>query len=171
MLFRSELAKSDPLIITTERERCPDRQSGPKAKPSHVLLPSCAPNPRAGEGGKAKGGASLGRDCPQTRSPMASVTVMMLRPGAGHQDRVTLGQGTRLCATKSRMVWGAWEAQLVKRPTSAQVMILRSVSSSPASGSVLTAQSLEPASDSVSPSLCPFPAQALSLSLSKINKH
>ena len=48
---------------------------------------------------------------------------------------------------------GTWVAQSVKRPTSAQVMISRSVSSSPASGSVLTAQSLEPASDSVSPSL------------------
>ena len=44
-------------------------------------------------------------------------------------------------------------AQSVKRPTSAQVIISRSVSSSPASGSVLTAQSLEPVSDSVSPSL------------------
>uniref|UniRef100_A0A8C8YF99 Rho family-interacting cell polarization regulator 2 n=1 Tax=Panthera leo TaxID=9689 RepID=A0A8C8YF99_PANLE len=42
---------------------------------------------------------------------------------------------------------------LVERPTSAQVMISQSVSSSPASGSVLTAQSLEPASDSGSPSL------------------
>ena len=49
--------------------------------------------------------------------------------------------------------WGAWVAQSVKRPTSAQVTISRSVSSSPASGSVLTAQSLEPVSDSVSPSL------------------
>ena len=48
---------------------------------------------------------------------------------------------------------GAWVAQLVKRPTSAQVMILQFVGSSPASGSVLTARSLEPASDSVSPSL------------------
>ena len=48
---------------------------------------------------------------------------------------------------------GTWVAQSVKQPTSAQVMISRSVSSSPASGSVLTAQSLEPVSDSVSPSL------------------
>ena len=48
---------------------------------------------------------------------------------------------------------GAWVARSVKRPTSAQVMISRSVSSSPASGSVLTAQSLEPVSDSVSPPL------------------
>ena len=43
--------------------------------------------------------------------------------------------------------------QSVKRLTSAQVTISRFVSSSPASGSVLTVQSLEPASDSVSPSL------------------
>ena len=48
---------------------------------------------------------------------------------------------------------GAWVAQSVKRPTSAQVTISQSVSSSPASGSVLIAQSLEPVSDSVSPSL------------------
>ena len=51
-------------------------------------------------------------------------------------------------------------AQSVKRPTLAQGMISQSVSSSPVLGSVLTAQSLEPVSDSVSPSL----------SLSKINK-
>ena len=54
--------------------------------------------------------------------------------------------------------------------TSAQVMISRSVSSSPASGSVLTAQSLEPVSDSVSLSLWPSPVHVLSLSVSKINK-
>ena len=65
---------------------------------------------------------------------------------------------------------GAWAAQSVKRPALAQVMISRSVSSSPASGSVLTAQSLEPVSDSVSPSLSPSPVHALSLSVSKINK-
>ena len=49
--------------------------------------------------------------------------------------------------------WGAWVAQSVERPTSAQVMISRFVSLSPASDFVLTAQSLDPASDSVSPSL------------------
>ena len=52
---------------------------------------------------------------------------------------------------------GAWGAQSVKRPTSAQVMISWLVSSSPASGSVLTAQSLEPASGSVSPPSLPLP--------------
>ena len=48
---------------------------------------------------------------------------------------------------------GALVAQSVKRPTSAQVMISQFVSSSPMMGSVLTAQSLEPVLDSVSPSL------------------
>ena len=62
--------------------------------------------------------------------------------------------------------WGAWVTQSVGRPTPAQVMISRSVSSSPASGSVLTAQSLEPVSDSVSPSLSAPPLLMLFLSLS-----
>ena len=61
---------------------------------------------------------------------------------------------------------GAWGAQSVERPTLAQVMISRSVSSSPTSGSVLTAQSLEPASDSVSPSLSDPPPFMFCLSLS-----
>ena len=60
-------------------------------------------------------------------------------------------------------------AQSVKHLTLAQVMISRFVSSSPTLGSVLTAQSLEPASDLVSPSLSAPPLLALSLSLSKIN--
>ena len=48
---------------------------------------------------------------------------------------------------------GAWVAQLVEQLTSAQVIISWFMGSRPASGSVLTAQSLEPAADSVSPSL------------------
>ena len=43
-------------------------------------------------------------------------------------------------------------AQSVERPTSAQVITSRFVGLSPASGSVLTAQNLEPLEDSVSPS-------------------
>ena len=54
--------------------------------------------------------------------------------------------------------------------TSAWVMISRFVGLSPTSGSVLTAQSLEPASDSVSPSLPAPPLLAVCFSLSKINK-
>ena len=42
-------------------------------------------------------------------------------------------------------------AQLVKHPTSAKVMFLQFTSSSPTLGSMLTALSLEPASDSVPP--------------------
>ena len=65
----------------------------------------------------------------------------------------------------------AWVAQLVKCPTSAYVMISRFVSSSPATGSMLTAQSLEPSSDSGSPSLSLLLPYLHSVSLSKINKH
>ena len=61
---------------------------------------------------------------------------------------------------------GTWVAQSVKRPTSAQVMISQFVNSSPVSGSVLTAHSLEPASDSVSPSLSDPPLLTLCLCLS-----
>ena len=62
-------------------------------------------------------------------------------------------------------------AQSVEPPTSAQVTISRSVSSSPTSGSGLTGQSLEPASDSTSPSLSLTLPRSLSVSvsLSKIN--
>ena len=64
---------------------------------------------------------------------------------------------------------GAWVAQLVKRWTWAQVTISRFMGSSPMSGSVLTALSLEPASDSVTPSLSasPLPVVCLSVCLSQ----
>ena len=71
---------------------------------------------------------------------------------------------------KKARIRGARVAQSVKHPTSAQVMISRSVSLSPAWGSGLTVQSLEPASDSVF--LClsaPLPLMLISLRLSKIN--
>ena len=68
----------------------------------------------------------------------------------------------RTSGVKETWVLGAWVAQSVKRPTLAQVMISRFVGSNPTSRSVLMAQHLEPASDSMS----------LSLSFSKINnKH
>ena len=69
--------------------------------------------------------------------------------------------------------WGTWVAQSVKRPTSALVMISRFLGSSPALGSMLTAQRLKPASDSVvSLSLSALPHQhSVSLCLSKMNKN
>ena len=60
---------------------------------------------------------------------------------------------------------GAWVAQSVKPLTSGQVMVSRSMSLRPTLGSVLVAQSLEPASDSVSPSLFALPLLVLSVCL------
>ena len=60
--------------------------------------------------------------------------------------------------------WSAWVAQFLEHPTSARVMSSRFMGSSPASGSVLTAQSLEPTLDSVSPSLSSPPLLTLSFS-------
>ena len=68
---------------------------------------------------------------------------------------------------KNTRAWGAWVAPSVELLTSAQVMISRSVGSSPASGSVLMAQSLETALDSVSPSLSAPPLRILCFSLSQ----
>ena len=77
-------------------------------------------------------------------------------------------KGPCLKSTPLKLNRGAWVAESDERPTSAQV-ISRAVSLSPASGSGLTAQSLEPALDSVSPSL--FASSPLTLCLSlKINK-
>ena len=60
---------------------------------------------------------------------------------------------------------GAWVAQSVERPISAQVMISQFESLSPTSGSVLTAPSPEPGSDSMSPSLSAPPPLIFCLSL------
>ena len=62
---------------------------------------------------------------------------------------------------------GPWVAQSVKLPTSARVMISQFMSLSPASDSLLIAGSLEPASDSVSPSLSAPPLLTFCLSLSQ----
>ena len=66
--------------------------------------------------------------------------------------------------------WGAWVAQLVRQPTLAQVMMSQLVGWSPALGSVLTAQSLAPASDIVSLPLSTPPLLKLCVSLSLNNK-
>ena len=62
-------------------------------------------------------------------------------------------------------------ARSVERLTSAQVMNAQFVGLSPTSGSVLMAQSLEPASDSVSPSLSAPTLLLLCLSLSQKEKN
>ena len=70
---------------------------------------------------------------------------------------------------KNDNVWDTWVAQSVKHLTSAHVVISRFVGSSPAWGSVLTARSLEPPSDSVSPS--PSAPPPLTLRLTLFLKH
>ena len=81
---------------------------------------------------------------------------------------------------KIKTLRGAWVAQSVGRPTSAQVMISQFTGSGPESGSVLTAQSLKLSSDSVCPPSLPLPhsfsvsvsvSVSLSLSFSLRNKH
>ena len=77
---------------------------------------------------------------------------------------------TYVCTFENAEGRGTWVAQSVKHLTSAQVMMSQFVISSPTPGSVLTAQSLEPVSDPVSPSLSlPLP-HLRSLSLTLKNK-
>ena len=89
------------------------------------------------------------------RYKVVSASDDFAQPEANVRVRSTfkVGEAKLQVRCVKRVFGGAWVAQWVKRPTSAQVMISRSAGSSPASGSVLTAQSLEPVSDSVSPSL------------------
>ena len=94
-----------------------------------------------------------------------------LKAGAG-----TGSQGLQSLCTfslKTSGFQGTMGSQSVKSLISAQVMISLFPSSSPSLGSVLTAQSLEPALESVSPSLSapPLLSLLLSLSLSLENKH
>ena len=74
---------------------------------------------------------------------------------------------TLLKTLKTECPGGSGGAQAGERPTSAQVTISQSVGSSPVSGSVLTARSLEPGPDSVSPSLSAPPPFMICLSLSQ----
>ena len=60
-----------------------------------------------------------------------------------------------------KKIWGTWVAQLVKHLTLAQVMISWFMSSSPVSGSGMSAQSLDPASDSMSSCLSAPPSLTL----------
>ena len=88
-------------------------------------------------------------------------------------SRVGEGAGERMppCYIGDRWLWGARVAQSVKRWTSAQVTISWFMGLCPTSDSVLTAQSLEPALDSVSPTLSAPPLLVLCLCLTKRNKH
>ena len=97
-------------------------------------------------------------------------------PGLGGAVRVVarrLKQTVVVLPLRIVRFGGAWGTQAVERPTSAQVTVSQSVSSSPTSRSVPTGRSPEPAWDCVSPPLsAPAPltrARSPFLSLSKIN--
>ena len=81
----------------------------------------------------------------------------------GHHQCLKMAKGKR--SLKNPYFRGAWVAQSVERPTWAQVVISLFAGLSPASGSVLTARSPEPASDSVSLSRSPPSLLMLCLSL------
>ena len=89
--------------------------------------------------------------------------------------KIPIAFSTELEQTILKFVWncGTWVVQSVKRPILAQVMISWFMGLGSMSGSVLTAQSLEPALESVSPSLPAPPPPVLglsfSVSVSKIN--
>ena len=101
---------------------------------------------------------------------------VQFRHSSGNGGNLSEIQVSR-CHSRTNPTGHAWVAQLVESPTSAQVMILQFTSLSLTLGSVLRAQSLEPASDSVSPTPSPssrsfflFLSLSLSLSLSLKNK-
>ena len=99
-----------------------------------------------------------------------SISTNLSSQPTSSDTRETLNEGAALGSPLSMMMEepqrGSWEAQSIKRLSSAQVMISRFMGSSPTSGSVLRARSLEPASDSVSPSFSALPClRSVSLSL------
>ena len=117
----------------------------------HRCLPTCMATrlqgPRGHQGAEPPASAPRG-----TRGPG-----LMQSPQQAASSPLLVGFGPQKVFLKIPYWWGSWVARSVERMTSAQVMISQLVSSSPESGSVLTAQSLEAALDSVSPSLCPSP--------------
>ena len=70
------------------------------------------------------------------------------RPASDPLSPLSLPPHLKNKIIKNDNIMGIWVAQSVKCPTSAQVMISQFTSSGPTSGSVLIAQSLEPATDS-----------------------
>ena len=106
---------------------------------------------------------------PPIPPPRVKAAESALSPWGGHRGCLRGAQ------TGDRPLWAASRSASATSPFKshlspgrlAQVMISWFTALSPASGSVLTARSLEPASDPGSPSLCPSPTRALSLRLKK----
>ena len=102
---------------------------------------------RASQGAESTGphGARSHRtaDPPAARNNICAVHCVLQTPRYQH-----VGEGMWSAKTCEKLgtLWGTWVAQSVERLTSAQVMISQFMDSSSLSGSVLTAQSPEPAS-------------------------
>ena len=136
-------------------------------------VPGCAVDPVRSEGGAAGREGEFSDARPRQHSSGKSHTAGFGHGGRGHGPGDVGGfHRTFSKAFKTsqdlKTFWGAWVAQLVRPLTLTQVTILWSLSSSPASGSVLAARIL--ASDSVSPSLSVSPPLTLCLCISIINK-
>ena len=146
------------------------RSLGPVRPHLQNVLPACPPlRHEAPESPLQVGlhkhevlGASNLGDAGQTRPPSTAQPCKLQRVSRCQWLEKELNRREfRICGNDT---WGARVARSVGRPTSAQVTVPRSVSSSPTSGSVPTARSPEPASDSASPSLSAPPLLALCLS-------
>ena len=108
---------------------------------------------------------TLWKDRPPLHPPPTSSSDPSLQTGFSIPEVDPLTSTPFIRGGRKEDVRGAWVAQSLKNPTSVQVMVSRFASSSPGSGSVLTAQSLEPALDCESPSLSVPSLFMLSLSL------
>ena len=87
----------------------------------------------------------------------ANTITTMNFPLTGHGKNLeVIGSRTNRVVKKNEFQ-GTWVAQSAKHLILIRAMISQFMGSSPTLGSVLTAQSLEPASDSVSPSLSALP--------------
>ena len=122
--------------------------------------------------------AQLDQKCSISNQPIpkhqATFSLGFLTPN--EVDNVALGNKTfSICLSlviyPIKAFWDAWVAQLSVQLWLKSCMISRFFSLSSAWGSLLTAQSLEPASDSVSASLSAPPLLALCLSLSLFTKN
>ena len=139
-----------------------------------MLAPTSGPSlPRAAEDSafhRLYSGNCEGRACLQLGSSHWWKKVRKQLHRVLENTHVQLHLQIITCLQRKMSPVGACVAKLVDHTTLAQVMISRFTGSNPVSGSALTVQSLEPASDSVSISVCPSPALTVSLSVSLKNK-
>ena len=140
-----------------------------------VFPPAIQPGPVTKEIPKPKGGSSkffeefrtLLRAYDPGLADLYQLACMVA--GCGKAPKCMQEAGWHNSKDNNQGPWGAWLAQSVEHPTSAQVMISQFVGSSPASGSVLTLKAWS-LLQILSLSLSAPPPLTLCLSLSLKNK-